>query len=429
MSSTGAQVEAFLNRLHHPALASIDLSLDRMRRLLAMLGSPHKRLPPVIHVAGTNGKGSLLANLKAIFEAAGYKVHRYTSPHLVHFRERIVLAGKEIDDAHLMRLLNHVAPLLAQQPVTFFEATTALAFLAFAEQKADVLLLETGMGGRLDATNVVEKPILTAITPIAMDHMEFLGNSIEKIAAEKAGIMKAGVPCVIGRQTPEAMQVFEAKAHALQLPLYRLGQEWQHTHGGYRSPTRQISFAPKLEGDYQWDNAATAIACLDMLPQFSISEAQIATGLANVHWPARLQRLHMPQLPAHVELWLDGGHNAQGGQVLAEWLAKDKERNIFLICGMVKGKDAKSFLAPAQPHVQRFWSIPIPAEPNTQAADVLAQTAANLGFTAQPAESLEKALQLALSHATKPTKIVICGSLYLAGKVLAAMEKQHANHH
>lgn len=417
-------VEQFLSRLHHPSLAQIDLSLDRMQRLLAMLGSPHKRLPPVIHVAGTNGKGSLLANLRAIFEAAGYKVHRYTSPHLVHFRERIVLAGEEISDEHLMRLLGHAAPILQQQPATFFEATTALAFLAFAEKKADVLLLETGMGGRLDATNVIEKPILAAITPISFDHMEFLGNTIPKIAAEKAGIIKQGAPCVIGRQQADALQVFERVAAEKQSTLYRMNHEWSHQEGIYRSPQRTLAFKPSLVGDYQVDNAATALACIDLLTQFSITDKQITEGLSHVVWPARLQRLSHPQLSDHTQLWLDGGHNAQGGQVLAHWLAKDQTHDHYLICGMMRGKDAQAFLAPAQPFTKALWTIAIPTEPNTQAPEQLAQTARALGFEAEPAENLEKALQAAIGRATKPTRIVICGSLYLAGKVLAALKQQ-----
>ena len=223
----GDVVEAFLNRLHHPSLASIDLSLDRMYRFLNMLGSPHKRLPPVIHVAGTNGKGSLIAYLQAIFQAAGYKVHRYTSPHLVHFHERIVLAGQQIDNAYLETILKHVSALLPTQPATFFEATTAAAFLAFSERKADVLLMETGMGGRLDATNVVDKPLLAAITPISLDHMEYLGNSIAAIAAEKAGILRRGISCVIGKQLDDAEQLIEKKAAVLAAPLYRYGKEWR----------------------------------------------------------------------------------------------------------------------------------------------------------------------------------------------------------
>jgi len=414
-------VEAFLNRLHHPMLAQIDLSLDRMHRLLGMLGSPHKRLPPVVHVAGTNGKGSLLANLKAILEAAGYRVHRYTSPHLVRFRERIVLSGKEIENNYLESIVRHIAPVLQQQPATFFEATTAIAFLAFAEKPADILLLETGLGGRLDATNVIDKPLLTAITPISFDHTEYLGNTLSKIAAEKAGILKKNVPCVVGRQEPDALAVIEKHAAGLNAPLYRFGREWTHENGVYQSPKRTLTFAPSLVGDYQFDNAASAIACLDQMPDFTVSEAHITQGLANVVWPARLQKL--PPVAPDIELWLDGGHNPQGGEMLARWLATQNQKEIHLICGMVKGKDAKSFLAPVAPYAKSFYAITIPEEAGSQPAAQLAQVAAGLGMQAHAATSIENALQTVSARAKTPAIVCICGSLYLAGKVLAKLEK------
>lgn len=421
-------VEAFLNRLHHPALAAIDLSLDRMHRLLAMLGSPHKRLPPVIHVAGTNGKGSLLAYMKAILEISGLRVHRYTSPHLVRFSERIELAGKEISNAYLESLLRHVAPVLQQQPATFFEATTALAFLAFAEKPADILLLETGMGGRLDATNVIEKPLLTAITPVSFDHTEYLGDTLAKIAGEKAGILKKNISCVVGCQQPEALQVIEAQAQPLQAPLYRLGQEWQVEKGRYQSPKRSLQFSPALAGDYQYDNAATAIACIDQLPQFSISDEHIIRGIANAHWPARLQRLthgaFAKILPPGIELWLDGGHNPQGGEVLAAWIRQQSGgKPVTLISGMIKGKDMAAFLEPMAGSVQKLYAIAIPGETNSQPAAKLAEAAQAVGIQAQPMPSLENALKTALESAKAPAIICICGSLYLAGKVLAANER------
>lgn len=424
-----AAVEAFLNRLHHPALASIDLSLDRMHRLLAMLGNPHRRLPPVVHVAGTNGKGSLLAYLKSILEAGGLRVHRYTSPHLVRFTERIVLQGQEIGDQHLESLLRHVAPMLQQQPATFFEATTALAFLAFAESPADIVLLETGMGGRLDATNVIEKPLLTAITPIAFDHMEYLGNTLPAIAAEKAGILKAGVGCVVGRQQAGALQVIENAAAERGVSLYRMGVEWQAAKGHYHSTRRSLDFSPSLAGDFQYDNAATAIACMDCLPQFGINDAHIRQGIAAARWPARLQHITEGRfseiLPPGIELWLDGGHNAQGGEVLAAWLAQQSARMpVYVICGMVRGKDMQAFLAPLAPSVRSMLAIAIPGEANSQPAEPLAGAARAVGMEAQPSESLEKALKTTLESAKAPAMIMICGSLYLAGKVLAANERK-----
>ncbi|MFW0776632.1 MAG: bifunctional folylpolyglutamate synthase/dihydrofolate synthase [Rickettsiales bacterium] len=417
-----SNVEAFLNQLHHPALASIDLSLDRMHRLLGLLGSPHKRLPPVIHVAGTNGKGSLMANLYAIFDRAGYSVHRYTSPHLVRFSERIMLNGKEIDNAYLEKLLRHVAPILQQQPATFFEATTALAYLAFAEHKADVLLLETGMGGRLDATNVIDKPLLTAITPIAMDHMEYLGDSLEKIAPEKAGILKKGVPCVVGKQEAIALSIIEKTASELGAPLYCEGKDWSHDAGNYRSAKRSLTFKPALAGAYQYDNAAMAIACVDQLVDFSISDEHIVSGIAKAHWPARLQNITAQAgMPNDIELWLDGGHNPQGGQVLADWCAA-QTKEITLICAMMKDKDSKAFLAPMAPHVKKLYAVAIDGEAGSKTAEQLKTAASEAGIAAEAMPSFQKALQTATHHATTGSIICICGSLYLAGKILATLE-------
>ena len=416
-------IEQILQRLHHPVMERIDLTLDRMLRLLAMLGSPQKRIPPVIHVAGTNGKGSLLIYLQGMLQAAGYRVLRYTSPHLVHFRERIILQGQEIDNAYLETVLKHVASVLPAQPATFFEATTAAAFLAFAERPADVLLLETGMGGRLDATNVIAKPLLTAITPISFDHTEYLGTTLAAIAGEKAGIIKRGVPCVVGRQEEEAAQVIAKKAAALDAPLFRLGHEWQVAGNEYRSSQRTLTLVPSLAGKHQLDNAATAIACLEQLPQFTVSDEHIAQGLASAVWPARLQELegaYAALLPPGVGLWLDGGHNPQGGQILGEWLAGRNGGDAYLICGMIKGKDMKAFLAPLAAHTQMLFGVAIPDENTSQPAASIVKTAAALGMQAQEAASVENALQTIAARAKTQDIVCICGSLYLAGKVLAA---------
>lgn len=418
-------IESFLNQLHHPMLASIDLSLDRMHRLLAMLGNPHKRLPPVIHVAGTNGKGSLLAYLMAILQKANYRVHRYTSPHLVQFRERIVLDGKEIDNATLVNIVKHVASQLAAQPATFFEASTAAAYLAFAEHKADVLLLETGMGGRLDATNVIEKPLLTAITPIGFDHMEYLGDTLEKIAAEKAGILKRGVPCVVGKQRPEAELVIKEKAAALDVELHTYGKDWHchwhDTHAGYKSPKRSLHFTPSLPGRFQFDNAATAIACLDLLPEFNVTDRHIQAGIAEATWPARLQHMltgpYTALLSGH-ELYVDGGHNPDGGEMLADWLAQQK-REVYLVCGMMKSKDSKAYLSAIAPHASKLFAVAIPDEVDCKKPEVLAAEAREAGMEAELAGSVEKALQTIASHAKNPSLVCICGSLYLAGHVLS----------
>lgn len=422
-------IEQFLKQLQHPLIAGIDLSLDRMVRLLSILGSPHKRLPPVIHVAGTNGKGSLIAYLHSIFEAAGYRVHRYTSPHLVHFRERIVLAGKEIDNQSIEKIFRHISPALQQQQATFFEAVTAAAFVAFAEKPADILLLETGLGGKLDATNVIEKPLVTAITPISMDHTEFLGSTIEKIAAEKAGIIKRTVPCVIGRQGfPQVLPLLEEKAASLNAPLFRLGQEWKVENRHYISQAKNILLTPSLIGGHQYDNAGTAVACIERLPQFNISEEHIKTGLSKATWPARLQHLtnhpYCKLLPSGMDLWLDGGHNPQGGEILGKWLAEQsKSKKIYLVCGMIKGKDMKEFLASLAPYAEFLCSVIIREEANSQPAEAVAQAAKAVGIKAESCPSVEKALQTAIDHAKTAGNhsaiICICGSLYLAGKVLA----------
>ncbi len=420
-------VERFLNQLHHPALAGIDLSLSRMHRFLGLLGMPQKRMPPVIHVAGTNGKGSLLAYITAIFEASGHRVHRYISPHLVRFHERIMIAGKTISDKDLENVLKHAASVMPMQQATFFEATTAAAFLAFAEHKADIVLLETGLGGRLDATNVIDKPLLTAITPISMDHQQYLGNTIEAIAREKAGIMKPGVVCVTGRQTDIVARELEKHAAAANAPLSRLGAEWnwrmENGEAIYESPTRRIAFKPALVGAFQYDNAATAIACVDQLTGFTITDEHIAEGIARAAWPARLQHLTQGRypklLPPGIELWLDGGHNPQGGEMLAQWLATQQGKEIHLICGMMQRKDSPEYLAHLKPHATALHAIQIPREPQSQSAESVRAAADRAGIPASVSPNVENALQTVAARAKTPAIIWICGSLYLVGKVLA----------
>ncbi len=403
-----SSIEQFLGRLHHPALAQIDLKLERMLRLLSLLGNPQKRLPPVIHVAGTNGKGSLIAYLKAIFEAAGLSVHVYTSPHLVEFRERIVISGQMIDNAKVVNLANHVAKFLNAQPATFFEATTALAFLAFAESKADILLLETGVGGRLDATNVIEKPLLTAITPVSFDHMEYLGDTISKIAAEKAGIMKKGVTCVLGRQSEEAMNIFRQKAAEIGAVLKPFSE-------------RELPALPSLAGAHQLDNAATAISCIESLPQLAITNQHIAQGLASAVWPARLQKLdkgaYRDALAPHIALYLDGGHNQQGGEVLARWLA-ERQLPTYVICGMVGKKDAAAYMREIAPFTTKLWAVTIPNEPDSKKAQEVAAAARSSGIDAGEAATIEQAIAEISAISDKASIALIAGSLYLAGYVL-----------
>jgi dihydrofolate synthase/folylpolyglutamate synthase len=426
MMTDNPRIAALLERLYHPGLARIDLSLARVERFLDRLGNPHKKLPSVVHVAGTNGKGSLLANVHSILNAAGYTVHRYISPHLVRFNERITIADAEIDDSYLESLLKRVVAEVEKQPVTFFEATTVAAFLAFSENPADIVLLETGMGGALDATNVVDRPLLTAITPIALDHTDFLGKTLAKIAGEKAGIIKQGVPCIVGRQEKEAEDIINNKALELDASLYRMGVEWdwrkEGARGVYHSPKRSAcAFVPGLKGSHQYDNAATAIACIDQLTDYRVSDRHIAEGLANVSWAGRLQRLachpYQVLLPSYLELWLDGGHNPQGGEILAAW-CKEQKKNIHFICGMVKGKNSLDYLRSLAPWASSFHAIAIPNESDSQSAEEIAKAAEQAGIKATVAPSIENALQTVAGHAKNPGIVCMCGSLYLVGQVL-----------
>ncbi len=353
-AETSDRVLERLGRLH-PKL--IDLSLGRIERLLAALGNPQDALPPVVHVAGTNGKGSTVATLRACLEAAGYRVHAYTSPHLVRFHERIRLAGRLIDEDALLALLEECERVNGGTPITYFEITTAAALLAFARNPADIVLLETGLGGRLDATNVIQRPAATAITPISLDHQAFLGDTIAAIAGEKAGILKPGAPAVVAPQPPEAEAVIEARAAGLDAPLLRWRREWRCEAAGdgmrYAGPRWRLDLPlPSLAGAHQIVNAGTAIACLEALAEFSLPPEAIAAGLRHIEWPARLQRLGrgplVAMLPAGWELWLDGGHNPGAGAVLAAAVALWRDRPLHLIVGMLNTKDAAGFLAPAR---------------------------------------------------------------------------------
>lgn len=433
-----AHLDDVLARLKtlHPLL--IDLSLGRIERLLGKLGDPHLKLPPVVHVAGTNGKGSVTAMLKAMLEAAGQRVHVYTSPHLVRFNERIVVAGlpgeraAPIEEARLAALLERVEAMNAGDPMTFFEITTAAAFLAFAETTADVVLLEVGLGGRLDATNVLARPRLTVITPVSMDHADKLGDTVAKIAAEKAGILKRGVTCIVSRQDEEALTAIHAAADRVRAPLKLWGQDYeafeQRGRMVFQAEERLLDLPlPALIGTHQISNAGTAVAAALELSDLGLDERAIEGGLKTVEWPARMQRLNTGPLAALLkpgsELWLDGGHNPAGAAALADTLAALEERApkpLVLILGLMGQKDAAGYLAPFRGLAGAITTVPIPGAHETpHTPESLAVLAANLGFAATTATDVAAALR-AIEAADGGRRIVICGSLYLAGHVLAA---------
>lgn len=425
----GSGSEPILARLTalHPKL--IDLSLERIERLLTRLGRPERQLAPVVHVAGTNGKGSVVAFLDAMLEAAGYRVQAYTSPHLVRFNERIRLADGLIAEPALAALLEECEDANGGQPITFFEITTAAAFLAFSRQPADVLLLEVGLGGRLDATNVIERPLCTALTQIAIDHQHFLGPTLELIAGEKAAIMKSGVPAVVAPQEKAAAAVIERQAARVGAPLYRAGREWSLSPvpDGFRyrgaAPTMDLP-APALLGPHQLVNAATAIACLERMPAIRVGAPAIRLGLATARCPARLQRLTRGPLPALLpegwELWLDGGHNTAAGAALAAATEPWSERPLHLIFGMLNTKDPRGFLRPFAGRAASVHAVAIPGEKNALDADSCRDAARAVGIWAASADGVAAAVgDVIAGAAAQPARILICGSLYLAGRVLA----------
>ncbi len=413
-----------LGRLH-PKL--IDLSLGRIERLLAALGNPQDALPPVVHVAGTKGKGSTVAAMRACLEAAAYRVHTYISPHLVRYHERIRLAGQLIEEERLIALLEECERANRDAPITFFEITTAAAFLAFARTPADIVLLEVGLGGRLDATNVVRRPAVTAITPVSLDHQAFLGDTVAAIAGEKAGILKPGVTAVIAPQPREAAAVIEARAEAVSAPIYRAWHEWRCEGSGagmrYEGERWRLDLPlPSLIGAHQVVNAGTALACLERLSGFDTPPEAIAEGLQHIDWPARLQLLcHGPlvdAVPPDWELWLDGGHNPLAGEILGDVAAGWRDRPLCLVVGMINTKDAAGFIAPLAKHARALWAVTIPGEKNALPAEAIAAAAASVGLPAQTADSVLAAIR-DIPVDDGNGRILICGSLYFAGKVLA----------
>ena len=422
----------------------IDLGLDRMLALLARLDHPERKLPPVIHVAGTNGKGSTIAYLRAILEAAGLRVHVYTSPFLVRLNECYRLGrsggGVLVGDDELRAVLGDCERANAGDPITIFEIETAAAFCLFARHPADVVLLEVGLGGRLDATNVIDAPLATVIAPVSMDHTEFLGHSLTAIAGEKAAIIKRTAPVICAEQTPEAMAVIEAQASRMRAPLHAAGQQWhvsvERGRLVYQDDRGLLDLAaPKLFGRHQFDNAGLAIATLRALDAFKIGMLDFEAGIVNAEWPARMQRLVagalVEQGPQACEIWLDGGHNAEGGRVAAAALGDLEERvsrPLVVIAGMMANKDAGAFLANFAGLTRHVMAVPIPGRDNASSMamatsmppDRLADAARAFGMRVENAVSVEAALQTLSRLAYEvPPRILITGSLYLAGHVLA----------
>ena len=403
----------------HPKI--IDLTLDRMWRLLEALGHPEGDLPPVIHIAGTNGKGSTQAMIRAGLEAAGHRVHAYTSPHLARFHERIRLAEELISESDLTAVLDECERANGDVPITYFEITTCAALLAFARAEADYTLLEVGLGGRLDATNVVD-PILSVVTPVDLDHQHFLGDTLAEIAGEKAGIVKRGVPVVVGRQHDEALEVIEARANALGAPILAYGQHWhvweERGRMVYQDETGLLDLPlPTLPGTHQIDNAGMALAALRHL---EVGEASAQAAVVSPDWPARMQRLRsgaLVDLVPDCELWLDGGHNPAAGHAVAATLASLPQRETHLVCGMLNTKDVAGYMRPLVEVADSLTAVSIPGEAATLGADETAAAARSVGFAALTAASVAQALG-DIASAQPGARILICGSLYLAGHVI-----------
>lgn len=421
--------DLILERLQRLHPKSIDLTLGRLERLLDALGHPERKLPPVVHIAGTNGKGSTLAMLDAMLQADGRQVQRYISPHLTRFNERILFNGEPINESSLTEALDRAEHANQGEAITFFEITTAAAFLAFSERDADILLLETGLGGRLDATNVVDHPVLTMITPVSMDHQAFLGDSLTQIAGEKAGILKPGVTAVIGPQPPEALGAIQKRADQLDVPLVLHEKDWKAAQSGDQLSVQIKDLAldlplPALEGAHQIQNAGLAVTAAAMLETLSPSHEAIALGLKKVCWPARLQALvrgpFLSLLPKGSSLWLDGGHNPAAGKALAGFFEMSDPRPLHLVVGMINSKDSQGFLEALAPLATALHAVPVPEEPASRDPDDIVQQAQALGVSASVSRDVPAALAAITSGAASPVRVLICGSLYLAGPVLRA---------
>jgi dihydrofolate synthase/folylpolyglutamate synthase len=427
-------IDATLARLQalHPKL--IDLSLDRMWRILERLGHPERKLPPVIHVAGTNGKGSTVAFMRAILEACDARIHVYTSPHLVRFNERIRLGAKGgghlVGDAELQAALDECERANGGEPITIFEITTAAALLLFSRHPAEILLLEVGLGGRLDATNVIDRPLVSVITPVSQDHADYLGDTLASVATEKAGIIKRGVPVVVAPQPPEARAMIERAAERARAPLHVMGEHWQVSEERGRLVFQDDDGlldlpAPKLFGRHQTVNAGTALAAL-RAANLNVPQGAYEAGIVKAEWPARMQRLTQGALPALLpagaELWLDGGHNPDGGRAIATAIADLEERvprPLVLVAGMLANKDYEGFLGNFAGLARRIFGVAIPNQAKSLPASAIVEAAERIGIPAEVQNGIEQALRATAALDLEiPPRVLIAGSLYLAGDVL-----------
>jgi len=421
---------AILSRLERLFPTKVALGLDRMGALLRALGNPHLSLPPAIHIAGTNGKGSTVAFLRSILEAAGKRVHVYTSPHLVRFNERIRIAGSLIHDDELADLLGEVEETNGGRPITFFEVTTAAAFLAFARHAADFAIIETGMGGRLDATNVIPAPAVTALTPISLDHTTYLGETVDLIAREKAGILRASVPAAIGPQPAAAMTALAGEAEQIGARQFAYGREWQvealDSRIRYSGKRELIVPRPPLSGDHQVFNAGLALAILDQIDGLRLTPADYIRGIINVEWPGRLMSLPRGAygsglLSGRAEIIVDGGHNIGAAEALAQW-AGTLDDKLDVVVGMLNMRDPREFLGPLARHVRRLRGVAIDGADQSHPAAAIVAAACDVGIVdAEVAASVADAVA-SLARASHAQRILICGSLHLAGNVLAAFQ-------
>jgi dihydrofolate synthase / folylpolyglutamate synthase len=422
------KIDDYLRRFTELHPKSIDLSLDRIRPLLSKLGDPQKGLPPVVHVAGTNGKGSVVANLRAILVQAGRQAHCYTSPHLVRFHERIRLPSGLIDDDSLEVLFDECVAANGDDPITFFEITTVAALLAFSRQPADYVLLEVGLGGRLDTTNVSETTVLSVITPISYDHQRFLGDTLTEIAREKAGILRTGTPALIAPQPGEVAEAIVAVGKTVGSPLFMHGRDWTSDAG----PPQTVTLGENslklgghsLPGAHQETNAAVAAAAVLLLNDSAVNADAIRRGIATATWPARLQKLGPGPLrnllPKDAELWLDGGHNEAAATAQAQWIIDQESdgRTTYAIVGMMQTKNPATFLTNLHAGTSRVWCVSVPGEEKGIAAKDLSELAQSVGFVAHPADGVAAALAQ-IAREDRRARVLICGSLYLAGTVLS----------